>query len=64
MSGHDEFCPCSDRSWSRREFCECDLITRVRADEREKIAQSIEADEWIIGRNIAARVARNGGRDD
>ena len=77
MVEHDPMCV-----WSRREDPQpeqpcgnCQLIARVRDDEREKIAEAIEAehqpfDEWCCFNEIihstlfkAARIAREVGRD-
>ena len=64
---HDSMCPYPVRS----HHCECPFIERVRADERERIAEAIEAvpplreptaqilhEERRLALALAARIAR------
>lgn len=90
MTDHDLLCPMGllgPLGLSKIAACLCPEFSAVRqdkslkayergaADERERIAQAIEAWEMPIpstaedaayrdGRTDAARIARNGGRDD
>ena len=73
MSEHDPLCQWANTPThrDRADSCpRCYLIARVRADERERIAQAIEAQlpgksEWTTRTMQAcARIARNGGSDE
>lgn len=50
MSAHDPLCPLADKptglqSWGfMQSECHCDLIKRVRADERETLIRRVEAE--------------------
>ena len=43
--------------------CHCSLIAKAREDQNERIAQAIERHPGLVGRQTAARIARNGGSD-
>ena len=77
MGDHDPLCPwraIPGRTDTWIQGCRCDLIARVRADERERIAQEIEADRadradlipLCVGTQDAyyraARIARGGAK--
>lgn len=73
MSEHDPLCPCA--KWrADLALCACRTIRTIRADERERIAQAIEAQHrrWLedpsyrsgLFVQATARIARNGGRDE
>lgn len=65
MTDHDWLC------WRKQDYvaiCSmCVLIASVRADERERIAQAIEAlptyyaNQWYVLQESAAQIAREGG---
>jgi len=42
---HDPMCPMPDSRFMSA-TCQCDLIARVRADERERAAERIENAPW------------------
>ena len=41
---HEPDCPLTAQPYAHTIFCECDLIAKVRADEREKIAAGMKAE--------------------
>lgn len=72
MTDHDPMCP-ANRASIIPTGCRCDLIAKVRADERERIAVAINADAeavgnwdtaydsgWRDGMQDAARITRTG----
>lgn len=69
-AAHDPLC-LSVKHPGPHGLCDCGTIRIVRADERERIAQAIEAERDLYERldyevqifSDAARIARNGGRD-
>lgn len=68
LQAHDTLCPRRD---SAHAWCYCPLLARARVDERERIAQAIEATAVMprgavtaarfFALGAAARIARNGG---
>lgn len=42
-SDHDPLCHAANIDYHDPDCCDCDLIAKVRADERERIAQAIDA---------------------
>lgn len=65
MTDHDPLCPWANEPKANRDHADCPFcpqIEAVRADERERIAQAIEAMPGSPNagtRDAAARIARN-----
>lgn len=57
MGEHDEFC-------RYHEPCDCELIARVRSDEREQAAQRVQAVRIARPRSWEAAVAAARGEDE